>query len=727
MKLRHLIFSVCLALILVVGRTGLGQDRSPQPPGQTLPSAQELTPPPVKQDPTKSPAAQTSPAQVPTIQVPDPQAPATNAPSQPALKPVPEQQAATPEKKSSESFLPNSTRAWISVPNPKFLNEAFAKTQLGQLVHDESLKPFVEDLTDQLRSMIDGDMQYGIRLSKLENMETGEICIAGILPRDATGAIKPERRAVVVLVDVSKCKDQAEKLLEETAVDLTKAHAVPTTEVINDIKTTKWTFPAPRGRARQRVAHHAIVNDWLVASNEADSFRQVIRWISRPDLPVVETLANDKDFQKIMKRSKFDDARFPEHIRWYVDVFGYLDLARILAEEAQDPATRERSTNFTKIVKECGFDAIRGVSGEMAFDTGEHEILHRTFIYAPPVPAAGQNRYLQAAAILDFVNRDKISLEPEAWVPKTASSYVSFIWDFGKLVNNVKYIVDALADDGSFDRMLENLIQSNHLDVRELVKHLNNRISVVSEVVEPITADSEKIVVAFGIKDSADFVREQVRNYFGGELAVNKINDIEVYSQQEEKDTVPPVFGNGFDDDETPAADDSQIFEKAFVTVHHDAILVSNDLEYLKKILTSKPSDLANAEDFGRIRSALNKLVDPAKISLRHFGRLDQVLRANYELTRRNELKSAKTLLARILAKAHDDAVKQGKVVKPFDGSKLPVFKTEVAPFLGPVGWIVESDDDGWRITSCQLIKKPSAADVQVADKPTDPTIEKKQ
>jgi hypothetical protein len=62
----------------------------------------------------------------------------------------------------SEELLPNTTKAYISIPDLEKLSAAWNKTQLGQLVNDPEMKPFVEDLQRQLKAKFS---QAGVRLS----------------------------------------------------------------------------------------------------------------------------------------------------------------------------------------------------------------------------------------------------------------------------------------------------------------------------------------------------------------------------------------------------------------------------------------------------------------------------------------------------------------------------------------------------------------------------------
>jgi hypothetical protein len=119
-------------------------------------------------------------------------------------------------------------------------------------------------------------------------------------------------------------------------------------------------------------------------------------------------------------------------------------------------------------------------------------------------------------------------------------------------------MVDAVTDEGSFENMLKNIKASNNVDVRELITCLNNRISVVSEIVPPIDANSEKFLVGIGIRKNDDYARQQVKNFFGSALKVDSIEDIEIYSEAiDEQEETPDLFGDleeEFEEDEDQPA-----------------------------------------------------------------------------------------------------------------------------------------------------------------------------
>ena len=57
-----------------------------------------------------------------------------------------------------------------------------------------------------------------------------------------------------------------------------------------------------------------------------------------------------------------------------------------------------------------------------------------------------------------------------------------------------------------------------------------------------------------------------------------------------------------------------------------------------------------------------------------------------------------------------EDLVRQQKL----DGSKLPGdYEKSIAPYFGPMGWVMETDKNGWRITGCVTKKKGMTEVVQ--------------
>lgn len=105
---------------------------------------------------------------------------------------------------------------------------------------------------------------------------------------------------------------------------------------------------------------------------------------------------------------------------------------------------------------------------------------------------------------------------------------------------------------------------------------------------------------------------------------------------------------------------------------------------------------------------------DDDKIDIRYFGRLDLCLRDHYHQFRAGEFEWLDWIIKRNedqdlkddLIFDIDAGVLKNPHKRRFDGSKLPEdFEKSVAGFLGPYGWVLETQEDGWAITGCLLSK----------------------
>ena len=53
----------------------------------------------------------------------------------------------------ADQMLPATTKAYVSIPDADELERQFKVTQIGQLIADPVMQPFVEDLKEQLENI----------------------------------------------------------------------------------------------------------------------------------------------------------------------------------------------------------------------------------------------------------------------------------------------------------------------------------------------------------------------------------------------------------------------------------------------------------------------------------------------------------------------------------------------------------------------------------------------
>ena len=146
-------------------------------------------------------------------------------------------------------------------------------------------------------------------------------------------------------------------------------------------------------------------------------------------------------------------------------------------------------------------------------------------------------------------------------------------------------------------------------------------------------------------------------------------------------------------------------FKKRFYVLANDYLLVSPTKGVIKRILEkAQQGRLVESEDYIQVHASLGKLTDSKKIGIRQFGRLDGMLETSYELFRKGEFAWRGWFAPNDVVDAQGNPKPKRK--QRFDGSLLPKdFENKIAPHLGPTGWVLENDNDGFLITGCVLKK----------------------
>ena len=639
------------------------------------------------------------------------------------VKPQDEQPAAIRKKIRSEYVLPASTKLWVSIPDPKELRARFDSTQLGKLAKDPAIKPFVEGLSDQAQKWLkEQNVRLGLELEDLQGVSSGEICLAGVLPLVAGGAVKGSH-GVVLLIDVSQTTNEAKLLQAKINKELIASGAKQEKQLINGIDVTVSTLKKRRLRNSERnfqaIISPAEGTSWMLVSDNELIFRDTLRRLAAPGkIARAGTLVSQPAFVEVMRRTSLET--YKSQIRWFIDPFGYIQLAQALQNEKR--GARAKRDDWATILKNQGLGAAQAVGGNVGLATGDHEVVHRTFTYAPRDGKVKNAK--QMFDLFDFAPNEA-ALTPPAWVAKDCSVYVSGNWQFSKALDSFGNIYDAfIGEKGSFERLLIDfkVDPDMQLDIKKLVGLIDDRVTIASETINPIDEASERIVIGFPLKGEPDFVYQSLKRATGGrEINLGGIKALKVESNSdvvEPDEELDPLGLPDEDEEEDDEEREFTLFEERYIVVAKGYLLVANNKAYLKRILAQKEASLGKSADYREVKAALKKLSDPSKVSWRQFGRTDKALEANYELLRRGEMGKSQTIVGKIInqifkKQSAEESAKAGKegdddVVRKqkLDGSKLPAdFKKSIAPYFGPMGWVMETEPDGWRISGA-LLKK---------------------
>ena len=398
-----------------------------------------------------------------------------------------ESRAAVP---AAETLLPNTTKAFLAVPSIDAVRDHWNKTELGQLMNDPTMKPFVEDLRRQLQEKWTKTHQrLGIHWEDLEGVTSGEVAVAVALP-------VPTESVLAVLADVTGREKETEELLQKLHQNLTARRGVRHERQALGTKIIVYDIPKHEEQPAAQVAY--FVKDDLLAA--ADSMKFLETLAARAGGGKADSLASLAAFDAITKRVKKSAGELAPDVRWFVEPFGYADAMRL---ERTEP--RKKGTDMLKILREQGFTAIEGVGGFVNFAAEGYEVLHRSFVYAPGNPA-GVQRFTLAARMLEFPNSSGGEpFLPPAWVPRDVATYGAFNVDTKNAFESSKTLVNAIVGDEVFEDVLDSIKTDENgpqIDMRrEIIAHLASRVTIISDQQLPITPKSERMLFAIGVDD----------------------------------------------------------------------------------------------------------------------------------------------------------------------------------------------------------------------------------
>ncbi len=612
------------------------------------------------------------------------------------------QAQATPAAK----ILPSTTQGYLSIGDLVDLSEKFNFTKIGQLVAQEEIKPFIDDLRDQIESKLaQSSFQLQVSLEEIKWIRSGETALAILSPA-------PDEYAAVMLVDVAGNEKEAKKLLADIGRRLEKKGAKKQ-DLVPAGKATLTPYELPKQAFIKEsiTVYYTLYKNWIVATNHAEVAQQLI---DRIDGDHEHSLADGKAYQEVLKRTGPEEGRAKD-IVWFVNPFGLVDAIR--ASESN----RKRGTDIAALLKDQGFDAIQGVGGNVTVLAKGYELIHRTFIYAPAIERKDEEnteKYNLAMRMLNFENSSGTELTPQSWAPEGSASYLTLTADLQNAFDMSETLVDARIKEGTFKSVMEGILRENKVDIREdIVAQLGSRVTLLTDLKMPITTTSDRWMAAVKLKDSKgapkrtfDALQKIFDQELEGRIKEHMVGETKIWEKvpvEEEDEYEDPLIvipGATFEDEEEEEGPDTIHGANAF-TVALGHIMVSNNVEYLSAVIKNKGANLEASEDFKMVAGALEKL-SPAVDSMRQFVRVDSVVRGTYELFRLGQLPEAESPFARALNRMLSEDEPGFVRDQELDGSKLPEdFDKYISPYLGFGGWVLEQEEAGWILKGCLISK----------------------
>lgn len=606
-----------------------------------------------------------------------------------------------PAVQPAETILPNTTKLFISTLDVEETRKQFNETQLGGMLNDPLMKPFIDDLGGQIKKKMQAaDMGMGVTWDDMEGVYGGESVIARIQPdpKDKNSF------ALVVLIDITGKDAKAATLLKKIDAQQKLEGAVrKEVSIMPGLNGVQYTQKARKGAPRQEIDYYFIKDNFLVATDWYPVAKGMAERIGKP--ANTDSLATVEAFKFTMQRNAEvaakDNLKF--HVRWFAEPFGYMEASR-----AANKRNETKGQDLLKILQAQGFSGIRGVGGYVFLNTPNDEVLHRTYVYAP------QDKFKLAARMLQFPNTSQ-KLVPQAWSMEGLGTYLTFNWKMQDAFKFSETLIDAVAGEpGVFDDTWASLKtdpQGPQIDVyKGLIDHLGERATILSDVLQPVNEQSERMLVAIEVKD-AKTVKETVGKFFKTDPTATR-REFEGYEIWEiEKEQTASADGPmlNIEGTEFVAADnpkkkgDGEEQERKLpnmaVTVFEGHLVIATHFDYVKSLIVNhkaKTKNLAELEDFKRVNARLVKLGQDTD-SFRYFAKTEESYRSTYEMMRQNKLPQTESMFARMLNMMLNPDPDEGDRDSVIDGSKLPPYE-QMVKYLGPTGAFAQTEAEGWWI-----------------------------
>lgn len=604
---------------------------------------------------------------------------------------------------ASPTLFPADTVLWFSLPDAPRFQERLRETQIGLLMQEELLQPFIEQLRAQTLERMATTRRLGVTIEDVLSAAGGELAM-GVAHREG------QRAATIALVDTTGKDAEAQALVEKLDAEMAERGATRSTRQIAGVAAVVYLLPQREDEAHRAEVVRFRSGELLCLTEGAQQAEALLANIAGRG---GGTLQGVKEFQTPMSRCA-DRAVGPADVRWWVDPFG-LDRARRSRELVSNLPDRKDTMT---ILREQGFDAIRAMGGHVSVAVDEvKDFVHQTCVYAPPKPGmAGRpaaEKWDLGMRMAETPNRSDMSVEP--WAPRETANYATYSLDVANAFDHVESVFDALA---GYENAFENTLQGFEKDYfgprikvrEELIAHLDDRITVMADYTLPITTDCERYLFVIDAKNPAK-LQTPVDKLMKNEGAVLKeVRGVKYWETVPEEvvDTSAELGGLVPIDYQPSDPQEEALLRRAAVCLHKGRLIVASDVEYLEQALFGVPSEdsLAGSYDFQAATRELNALA-PTQRAGWSFDRTDETIRPTYELLRQGRLPEGQTFFARLLNElltTPEDEEQRVLRKQRIDGSTLPSFEL-VRRYFGPSARALVAEDDGWFVTGVVLSK----------------------
>jgi hypothetical protein len=557
-------------------------------------------------------------------------------------------------------LLPRKTLAFIQIPSVPLLVSSFQMTNLGRMVDDPQIQPFMTGMFQAADNALTKVKDItGLSLAEIAAIPQGEITLA-LVPLD-----DPNSDAIgfVGLVDCGDNIESAHKFAD------TVHHTLETDGFSSRDETVEGFAISIYEKAGSKSPFVMLEreNTMVVCSN-VESAKQILKnWTEgHPD-----SLSKNRKFTNIMDRCRGTKDEEPQ-IKFYADP---------IAIAYQVTRDNMAARIGLAVIPSLGLDGVKAVGGSFVFASEDFDgIMHLHLQLG--VPRNG---------LVDLIALDSGDDTPPPWVPADVIAYASFHWNFDQTYTKGTKLWDTFQGDGAGARILNdgsNRVLGLNLE-QEIIPALTGHLIHLQWIRRPVHfPDSQQQLWAIQLRDPSACIEtfNKMVDHFGDRFERKICNGATYFhwasKTNDENDTRPdPSFA-----------------------LWKDWILVADRSGIVEHILSqgdAAESPLSAALEYKLIASRIKKQCGATPPGMLTFDRPDEQWRYWYDLAASDATRDAlKQQTTKNPNNPFFSALDQGLSQNP-----LPPWEA-VSKYFAPDGAMLTEDPTGFHYMAFALRRK---------------------
>ena len=564
----------------------------------------------------------------------------------------------------AERRLGTDVVAYLSIRNISEMKTAWADTQLGQLLRDKDLAPFLKQFEAPWAKLTEEfEKESGIPLQDVLEVPHGEFAIAALYT-----AGKP--MAAAAFMDFGEKRETLDKLLEKMNKALTEEDkAKRSEEDIDGTQVVVFTMAEeeseeeeedakPKKKPAPTTLCYFIKDSTLVVTSRTDAIKGILtRWDGQHE----RIFADKQAFKYIREKCRTEGSEAIPHMTFYADPIGL--TKGLMALGGADATT---SAYVLGLLPSLGLDKLKAFGGTLDMGTEDFDTVSRALVYIEP-PASG---------VLNAFQFPAKNQAPPKWVPATVSTYGAVNWDIAAAYTTVETLYDTFLGQGALAKIVDQLAEQDdgpkiHIK-KDVVDQLTGNITIVGSVPADAEALSgERYLFGLEVKEEAPVrqLLEKLADLDGFPGKVREFEGEKIYEMPAEED----------------ADEEDEAGFKPAMAITKKQLMFATHVQELEALLRSDADreSLADSEAYKAVAKRF-----PEQTSSQSFQRSDAQLKMLYEALKSGALTEA-------LSK--DDF--------ELDISTLPEFDV-LKKYFQPSGGYMIPDERGWFMMGFSLKSK---------------------